>query len=125
MPFEDKLCVLHVLIPMHTGPVSLVPPVLTSFSRSNRDVVLGEDLVVSCSAEGRPVPAIVWQMNSTVLTSGGDVLISNTSNERSELRIRNFTRSNSGQYSCTATNTFGNISASFRVNLIIGEEGFM
>ena len=108
---------------MHAGPVPLVPPVLTSFPRSNRDVVLGEELVVSCSAKGRPDPEIVWQMNSTVLTSGGDVVISNTSNERSELRIRSFTRSNSGDYSCTATNTFGNVSASFRVNLI-GEEGF-
>ena len=108
---------------MHAGPVPLVPPVLTSFPRSNRDVVLGEELVVSCSAKGRPDPEIVWQMNSTVLTSGGDVVISNTSNERSELRIRSFTRSNSGEYSCTATNTFGNVSASFRVNLI-GEEGF-
>jgi hypothetical protein len=97
----------------------LFPPVLTSSPQSNRDVVLGEELVVSCSAEGRPDPEIVWQMSSTVLTSGGDVVISSTSNGRSELRIRSFTRSNSGEYSCTATNTFGNVSASFRVNLIV------
>ena len=98
--------------------LTAVPPELTAFPRSDRDIVLGENLVVSCTAGGRPQPEILWKRNGTLLTIGENVRISNFSSGRSELQITNFIESDSGPYTCTASNRLGNISAPFQVNLI-------
>ena len=101
--------------------INLVHPQLTEFPRGVRSVVLGEDLVVSCTAEGRPTPDIIWSRNNKPLTSleSMNILISSTG-MRSELQITSFTHTNSGEYSCTASNGVGNDTQYFEVN-IIGE----
>ena len=101
--------------------IIIVRSQLTEFPRGVRSVVLGEDLVVSCTAEGRPTPEIVWSRNNIHLNSleSMNILISYTS-MRSELQITSFTHTNSGEYSCTASNGVGNDTRYFEVN-IIGE----
>ena len=75
--------------------------------------------MVSCTAEGRPTPDILWKRNNTVLNSSqsGNILIL-PSNGRSELSITNITNSDSGEYSCTAVNEVGNDTRFFQVNTI-------
>ena len=98
--------------------ITAVPPELTAFPRSDRDIVSGENLVVSCTARGRPQPVILWKRNGTLLTVDKNIRFLRLSDGRSELQITNFIESDSGPYTCTANNTLGNSLASFQVNLI-------
>ena len=99
----------------------LVPPKLTAFPQSNRDIPLQEDLVVSCMAEGRPLPYILWMHNDAILTGSEEENITiSTFPGRSELRVDTFTNSSTGKYSCNATNSIGFDTRTFYVN-IIGE----
>ena len=98
---------------------NIVHPQLVGFPSSVRSVVVGEDLVVSCTAEGRPTPGISWKKNNTVLNSSQrEYILILSSNGRSELTINNITNSESGEYSCTAVNPFGNDTRFFQVNTI-------
>ena len=82
---------------------TIVRPQLLGFPSSVRSVVVGEDLVVSCTAEGRPTPGILWRRNNTVLNSSqSENILILSSNGRSELTITNITNSENGEYSCTA-----------------------
>ena len=77
--------------------------------------------MASCTAEGRPTPDIVWSRNNKPLTSSESMNILILSiGMRSELQITSFTHTNSGEYSCTASNGVGNDTRYFEVN-IIGE----
>ena len=99
--------------------LTIVHPQLVGFPSSVRSVVVGEDLVVSCTAEGRPTPGILWRKNNTVLNSSqSENILILSSNGRSELTITNVTNSDSGEYSCTAVNPFGNDTHFFQVNTI-------
>ena len=98
---------------------TIVHPQLVGFPSSVRSVVVGEDLVVSCTAEGRPTPGILWKKNNTVLNSSqNENILIMSSNGRSELTITNVTNSDSGEYSCTAVNQVGNDTRFFQVNTI-------
>ena len=97
---------------------TIVHPQLIGFPSSVRSVVVGEDLVVSCEAEGRPTPSILWKKNNTVLNSSQSDISIMSSNGRSELTITNVTNFESGEYSCTAVNQVGNDTHFFEVNTI-------
>ena len=97
----------------------LVPPKLTAFPQSNRDIPLQEDLVVSCMAEGRPIPYILWKHNDVILRgSEEENIVISTFPGRSELRVNAFTNSSSGKYSCNATNSIGSDTRTFYVKII-------
>ena len=98
---------------------TIVHPQLIGFPSSVRSVVVGEDLVVSCTADGRPTPDILWKRNNTVLNSSqSENILILPSNGRSELSITNITNSESGDYSCTAFNPVGTDTRFFQVNTI-------
>ena len=95
----------------------LDPPQLLAFPSSVRSVVVGETLVVSCSADGRPTPVISWTRNNMSLRSSESENI-HISNGGQRLTITNFTQSNNSFYSCMASNDIGNDTRSFQINHI-------
>ena len=68
------------------------------------DVDEGDNLNLTCEANGQPVPSIAWTKSGTTLQTGSGT---NT------LQLTNIQRSGGGNYVCTAKNMAG--SASFNV----------
>ena len=71
-----------------------VPPQLDQHPVS-QVITEGETLVLNCNATGNPTPSITWTMSAHVLPSGETLTIVNAS------------KSDSGSYTCTATNGVG------------------
>ena len=102
--------------------LNILPPVLpelTEFPALFYNVALGDNLTVSCSAEGRPTPNITWEKDDFPLMSSEIANINISFSEgKSELVITDFTNSSSGIYSCIATNDVGNDSWIFQVEAV-------
>ncbi|XP_044180632.1 neurotrimin-like isoform X2 [Acropora millepora] len=69
----------------------------------------GDDIQLECRSDGRPSPTVTWRKN------GGYPLIKFKSGER--LVIVNASRSDAGDYLCTAENGIGNVQASAEINV--------
>ena len=96
-----------------------VLPQLTEFPELFNYVPLGDNLTVSCTAEGRPTPNITWEKNDSSLMSSEIANIFITFSEgKSELIITDFTNSSNGIYSCIATNDVGTDAWIFQVETI-------
>ena len=72
-------------------------PVLTKHS-NNQTVFSGDGVLLFCNAEGLPLPTITWQLNSTDVVPSvfGD-----------EYEILHAIHSDTGTYTCTAKNEYG------------------
>ena len=69
----------------------------------------GDDIQLECRSDGRPSPTVTWRKN------GGYPLIKFKSGER--LVIVNASRSDAGDYLCTAENGIGNVQVSAGINV--------
>ena len=62
-------------------------------------------MVLSCDADGNPVPTISWTRIGTHVNSSGRVSFSD---DNKQLTIINANRTDSGEYRCVASNSLGN-----------------
>lgn len=67
----------------------------------------GENMILSCNADGNPVPTISWTRNGYPVDTSNDARISMSADKR-QLNILNVTRTDSGEYRCVANNSLGN-----------------
>ncbi|VDK47907.1 unnamed protein product [Anisakis simplex] len=84
---------------------------------SNQSVNSGDEVTLVCKASGHPIPSVVWKHNGSAHCSQ---LLTNTKYtiDDHSLRILSLTPSDSGEYSCTASNENGNDRASAFVSVI-------
>ena len=77
--------------------VCILPPVvptITSVTDESRPVCEGEQVVLTCKAEGNPKPYLAWKRKGIVLQNS-----TNTN-----YTISNLKREDEGNYTCVATN---------------------
>ena len=96
--------------------ICLDKPIIIVFKIVNQDkynVIVGENVTITCQAEGSPTPDYIIFHNGTSLTN---VVKGMTT-------IKSVNYSDDGQYKCIAKNILGNVSASF--NLIVQGKIFL
>ena len=87
-----------------------VSPALTEIPQDTNSS-LGEDLILSCVADGFPVPSIVWVYNGAEIDADSSARITITAEQsvpgqrNSTLIITSAQFSDSGEYVCNATTT--------------------
>ncbi|XP_076093735.1 hemicentin-1-like isoform X1 [Mytilus galloprovincialis] len=83
----------------------LVPPSIDDSANNDiTKVISGHTTVLNCPASGTPVPAIEWFKNGWLLVINNNIL---TEDNGRQLKIINTRVEDSGNYTCTATNTAG------------------
>ena len=88
---------------------SLAPPVLTSETRSQEEVVIvntGDNFKLSCSARGFPAPLYSWYKDGEVRRGSG-----------SDLVVSKAHQGHAGLWACRAQNMVGNVGRTFRVKV--------
>ena len=86
--------------------ICLDKPIIIVFKIVNQDkynVIVGENVTISCQAEGSPTPDYIIFHNGTSLTN---VVKGMTT-------IKSVNYSDDGQYKCIAKNILGSVSTSF------------
>ena len=73
----------------------------------NKTRIEGENVTISCNADGNPVPTISWTRNGSPLDTSNNSRIS-FSEGKKQLNITNVSRTDSGEYQCVASNSLGN-----------------
>ena len=92
----------------------LSPPVLTQEtinSREDYELRFGDSITLSCSADGKPAPSIVWYKDGVEIS----YKVKQTGPSDSELRLINLTADESGIYTCSARNLAGEVNKEFRL----------
>ncbi|XP_038046888.1 protein sidekick-1-like [Patiria miniata] len=87
----------------------IVPP-------ENKEVVLGEDLTLTCEARGDPTPIIIWKKDAVVISAGGRTTIGNSGQL---LHIVSLIGLDQGTYTCEVSNMYGTESASAYVDVLV------
>ncbi|KAL9951090.1 hypothetical protein ACROYT_G043686 [Oculina patagonica] len=67
----------------------------------------GDDVTLSCNADGNPEPTISWTRNGSPMSTPGNSRITFSDNKK-QLTITNVNRTDSGEYRCVASNSLGN-----------------
>jgi len=65
----------------------------------------GENVSLSCSATGNPVPTISWTRAGSPVNPSGRISFSD---DKKQLTITNVNRTDSVEYQCVASNSLGN-----------------
>ena len=105
---------------------SIVPPTIQS-PQSTVYGVQGQIVQLNCTFNGLPIPTITWTSpNGSALISQSHFMVQST-NTSTSLTISPLGPSDSGTYTCTATNIIGVSSASIQLifqskNIIIMKE---
>uniref|UniRef100_A0AAR2K4T8 Ig-like domain-containing protein n=1 Tax=Pygocentrus nattereri TaxID=42514 RepID=A0AAR2K4T8_PYGNA len=94
----------HLNITVHYGPE-------IESGDESVEVYEGRDVTLPCTAEGNPEPEVKWSFNNQSKTTGG---------RQTTLTISGATPADGGEYTCTATNTFG--SQTRRVFLVVKDD---
>ncbi|XP_078354372.1 roundabout homolog 1-like [Oculina patagonica] len=68
----------------------------------------GDNVTLSCNADGNPEPTISWTRNRSPMSTPGSSRITFSDNKK-QLTITNVNRTDSGEYRCVANNSVGNI----------------
>ena len=108
------MCYHHgfVFLPV-VGPHVTINPI------ANQEVAINATLTLTCSAEGFPIPSIVWFMNNTVISSGVTNGESAMNVNSSTLIISNVNFNDSGMYYCQAvSNEFPDVNVTSRIAII-------
>ncbi|KAL5487212.1 hypothetical protein EMCRGX_G019787 [Ephydatia muelleri] len=101
--------------------VQLLPTITTL--PANQAVIQSNSISLTCGASGVPTPNITWWMtwsngSSTQVSDGQNISIITSSiarNTTSTLTIQSAQPSHAGNYTCTATNVVGSVSATANV----------
>ena len=84
------------------------PNITDLVTSSGDEAIEGENVDISCSAFGIPIPSIMWKKDGVTLSSGRGTTISYSSNStNSVVSIANVTSSAGGSYTCRATSRIG------------------
>lgn len=86
-----------------------------TISPENQRVKIGENVVLSCNAEGNPEPFLIWTKDEGVIKYSNRVRLS--LNNRT-LNIDYIKESDSGLYACSAENILGADEATAQVDVI-------
>ena len=82
------------------------PPEITVQPRTETKTE-GDNVTLSCNADGNPVPTISWTKNGSPVDTSYNSRIG-FSKDKKQLTIRNVNRTDSGEYRCVANNSVGN-----------------
>jgi len=67
---------------------------------------LGDPIILSCLAEGTPVPEILWHRGNDLVHTSASLAVAN---DGTELRISSIRQEDIGDYTCVAKNGQGSI----------------
>ena len=84
---------------MTVGPLFITNPI------TSQEVAINREFRLNCSAEGFPIPSIVWFMNNTIISNGVTNIQGSMNVNSSTLIISNATFSDSGMYYCQAVSS--------------------
>ncbi|XP_020610523.1 roundabout homolog 1-like [Orbicella faveolata] len=71
----------------------------------NQTRIEGDNVTLSCSVDGNPVPTISWTRDGSPVNTSGTISISD---DKKQLTISNVKRTDNGNYRCVANNSLGN-----------------
>uniref|UniRef100_A0A674HZE2 Ig-like domain-containing protein n=1 Tax=Terrapene triunguis TaxID=2587831 RepID=A0A674HZE2_9SAUR len=104
-------------------PVQLwvTPRVIPVFLHPPQDVVTetGQDVVITCAAQGDPRPTITWAKEGIQITESGKFHVSRDGT----LSIRDLGVADQGRYECIARNTFGFTSSTMQLTITATDVG--
>ncbi len=69
-------------------------------------VSLGDPIILSCLAEGTPVPEILWYRDNELVHTSPSLAVAN---DGTELRISSIRQEDIGDYTCAAKNGQGSV----------------
>ena len=81
------------------------PPRIVSSSRTLLNHRKGETITLFCNGKGSPEPSLQWHKDGAPLVTSGRVTV-----DDNQVHIVNLRRDDGGTYSCTFTNSVGEIS---------------
>ena len=100
------------------GPHFIINPI------ASQEVVINETLILSCSAEGFPIPSIVWFMNNTVIDDELTDVNESINVNSSTLIISNADLHDSSMYYCQAVSSEFpdlNITSTVAIIVVVGK----
>ena len=86
------------------------PPTITAHPQGTTKTE-GDNVTLSCNADGNPLPMVSWTKDGFSLVASGNSRISFSGKNRT-LTILNASKRDSGEYRCVAKNSLGNDTSS-------------
>ena len=83
-------------------------------------VSLGDPIILSCLAEGTPVPEILWYRDNELVHTSPSLAVAN---DGTELRISSIRQEDIGDYTCAAKNGQGTVRHTTKL-VVAGTLGF-
>ena len=89
---------------------------IDDFSTTTEDPREGRELVIVCMVTGTPKPTVVWSKDNVTLSAEEDNLFISVS-PHDQVRINSASPTDSGVYSCRATNLAGSVESMMRIEV--------
>ena len=80
------------------------------------EAVLGQDVVIKCEAQAKPLPIYTWLRNGIQVNGERFIITGGT------LTVRNVAREDYGAYTCIAENNSGRVEATFKMLVLVVPE---
>ncbi|XP_059502044.1 peroxidasin homolog isoform X2 [Stegostoma tigrinum] len=97
------------------------PKVIPVFTDIPGDITaeVGQDVKISCSAQGEPRPIITWTKDGVQITDSGKFHV----NAEGTLAIRDIGQADEGRYECAARNMIGQATTNMLLRVTVPERG--
>ena len=93
----------------------------SSSSLSAVDIVLGSNIILTCTSSGSPPDTFTWMKDGVLVTQSTNITTVTYTNTTavfsSSYTISNVSISDNGTYTCTVTNPIGTDNNSFTINI--------